>query len=345
MSYMLSEIKQQPVVITGLTGEQNAAARKIAAEVKKRGINFVVMAARGTSDHSCVYGKYMMEICAAMPVALADPSVFTLYNAKLNLANALVIGVSQSGEAADVAEYLEHAKKTGAYTLSITNAPSSLLTKVADANLLCEAGQEKAVAATKTYTAELGVFYLLASAMQSAAHPGDDLARAAESMVDALALEETIKNRSERYRYSQSCTVIARGLNYCTALETALKLTETCYMNTRGFSGADFLHGPIAAVHEGDPCVILAPTGKAYPFMFDLAKRLHGSDADMVIVSDNDEILSMATVPLKMTRGLDETLTPLSYILAGQLLSFYLSLNKGNDPDQPRGLNKVTVTL
>jgi len=345
MSYMLEEIKEQPDVIVGLAREQHTIAREIAAQVKKRGINFVVMAARGTSDHSCVYGKYMLEICAAMPVALADPSVFTLYDAKLNLQNALVIGVSQSGEAADVAEYLEHAKKTGALTLSITNQPGSLLAKVADATMLCEAGVEKAVAATKTYTAELAVFYLLASAMQGADCLTDGLSRAAEAMHDAFVLEPEICRRSERFRYAESCTVVARGLNYCTALETALKLTETCYMNTRGFSGADFLHGPIAAVHEGAPCVIFAPTGKAYPFMLDLVKRLCKREADMIIVSDDFDILSMATIPLKMAEGLNETLTPLAYIVTGQMLSYYLSLSKGNDPDKPRGLSKVTVTL
>jgi len=274
MSYMLTEIHEQPDVIAKLIAEEHTSAAKLAEDIEKKGVKFVVVVARGTSDDAALYGKYLMEINNGLPVAMADCSVFTLYDASLKLDNALVIGVAQSGEATDVAEYLERAGKMGALTAAITNEPGSKITKIANHTLLCHAGTEKGVAATKTYTSTLAVFHLLSAMLSKDDAKVDKLLKCADAMRSAIGIEDEIAKLAERYRYMQAGYVISRGYNYCTALEASLKLAETCYVGMLGYSAADFLHGPIAAVQENEACFLPAPPGKAYDVMTDITTRL-----------------------------------------------------------------------
>lgn len=343
MSYMLDEIRQQPDVIGRLVHSERRNAAEIASEIERRDICLVIMVARGTSDHAAIYGKYLLEIHNHRAVALADPSVFTLYDAELNLCRALVIGISQSGEATDVAEYLERSKRSGALTLAISNEPGSTITRIADHTLLCHSGKEHGVAATKTYVSTLAALYLLSASL---AHESrvDNLLACADSIRSALEIEVHVAARAERYRYMEAGVVLGRGLNYCTALETALKLEETSYVGMQAYSAADFLHGPIAAVHEGDPCFIIAPPGKTLATMADIAARLRERGAETVVLSSEDELLSGATTPLRMDVRVDEELSPLIYIIPGQLLAYHLAATRGYDPDRPRGLSKVTLT-
>ena len=185
-----------------------------------------------------------MEIKNAIPVALADCSVFTLYAAAIRLDDALVIGISQSGEATDVAEYLARSKALGALTLAITNEPGSHLTQIADHTILCHAGKERGVAATKTYTSTLAALYLISECLTGECSPVEKLSNCAEAMRAALKMQDAIFEKAERYRYMTSGYVLGRGFNYCTALEIALKLAETSYLEMLGYSSADFLHGP-----------------------------------------------------------------------------------------------------
>ena len=344
MSVMLDEIHQQPDIIGRLVEAERANASELTAEIKRRDIELVIMAARGTSDHAAIYGKYLFEVHNELPVALADPSVFTLYSAKMKLDRALVIGISQSGQATDVAEYLTQSRAAGALTLAITNEPGSTLTQIADFTILCHAEKESAVAATKTYTSTLAALYLISASLGGNGCRVDHLLLCAEFMRAAFSTEEFISKRAERYRYMQSGAVLSRGFNYCTALETALKLAETSYIGMRGYSAADFLHGPIATIHEGDPCILIAPPGRTYETMLDMANRLRSRKADTLIISSEEDILSLATVPVKLAVKVDEELSPLVYIIPGQLFAYYLAIAKGHDPDQPRGLSKVTLT-
>jgi glucosamine--fructose-6-phosphate aminotransferase (isomerizing) len=344
MSYMLDEIRQQPDVISKLVECERDAVTELASEIRRRDICLVVMAARGTSDHAAIYGKYLLEISNGYPVALADPSIFTLYGAELRMERGLVIGISQSGQAADVAEYLEQSKRLGALTVGVTNVPGSTLTKTAHHTIHCHAGKEFGVAATKTYTSTLAALYMLSASLADTGSRVDDLLACAEAMRSALSIEPYVADRAERYRYMQDGYVISRGLNYCTAMETALKLAETSYVSLNAYSAADFLHGPIAAVHEEEPCFLIAPPGKAYANMLDIARRLDERSAETVILSSEHEILSLATTPLKLDVTLAEELSPLVYIIPGQLLAYYLAVARGHDPDRPRGLTKVTIT-
>lgn len=344
MSHMLNEIHQQPQVIRHLLECEKNVVTGLAKEIQSKDVRFIVLAGRGTSDHAAVYGKYLLEVKNGYPVALADLSVFTLYNAKLRMEQVLVVGISQSGQAADVAEYLERSKQLGALTIAITNVPGSLLTTIAHHTIYCHAGEELGIAATKTYTSTLAALFLLSACLANSPQEADKLVACSDAMERVMSLEPYIVDRAERYRYMHDGYVISRGFNYCTAMEMALKLAETSYTGLNAYSAADFLHGPIAAVHESDPCFLIAPPGKAYGNMLEIAKRLCERNAEIVVLSSETEILSLATTAFRLDVAVPEELSPLVYIVPGQLLANYLALARGNDPDRPRGLSKVTIT-
>ena len=344
MSVMLNEIYEQPQRIAGVLDSEGSNVAALAAEVKRRNIQYVVLAARGTSDHAAVYAKYLLEIMVGVPVSLAAPSVFTLYDATLKLDNCLVVGISQSGQATDVVQTLSAARATGALTACITNIAGSPITNVSDYTFLCSAGEEKAVAATKTYTTSLAIVALLAAHWSGKPGLIDALHRVPEQIQSTLLLDQKIGTACERYRYIQECAVLARGINQCTALEAALKMTETSYLVAKPFSGADFLHGPIAIVSEGFPCFLFAPDGRAYPSMVELALKLRARNAEMVVIARNPEILDLAARSIEVPVEVDEWLSPLVYIVPGQLWAYHLSSSRGCDPDNPRGLSKVTLT-
>ena len=345
MSLMVSEIYEQPDVIRGLWEKERENITRITEEIKKRNIRFVLLAARGTSDHAAIYGKYLLEIKNHLPVGLADASVYTIYDAQIKMNDVLVIGVSQSGEATDVAECLIRSKANGAFTVSITNNSQSTMAKIADCTICCEAGPEKAVAATKTYTSTLAVFYMLSSILSGDDAVAEKLDALSNDIKRSFSLDDEISVRAERYRYMKSGISISRGFNYATALELSLKLAETSYVPMRGFTAADFLHGPIASIHEGDPCFVIAPAGKIHNAMKESLEKLAGRGAETIVFSSEDTLLANATVPLKLETTVDEDLSPILYIVPGQLFAYHLSLTRGLDPDKLKGLSKVTLTM
>ncbi len=344
MAFMLDEIHEQPDWVERALESERGGAAALAAAIRENDIRFVIIAARGTSDNAATYAKYLFEIQGGLPVSLAAPSVFTLYDARPRLGSALVMGISQSGQGTDVVQVLSAARSAGALTACITNDASSPITAVSDHVLLCHAGVERSVAATKTYTTALAVVALLVGFLSDSRDMLDGLNGIARAMRAALEIEERVAHAVERYRYMEECAVLARGLNQATALEAALKLTETSYVVAKPYSGADFLHGPIAMVEMGFPCLLYAPAGRAYASMLELALKVRERRGEMVITAKEPEILDLATVPLEMPLDTDELLSPLPYILPGQLFAYYLARTRGEDPDSPRGLTKVTKT-
>jgi len=344
MTYMLQEIAEQPEWVERALASERQSAGALAAAVREREIRFAIIAARGTSDNAATYAKYLLEIVAGIPVALAAPSVYTLYDARPKLHSTLVLGISQSGQGTDVVEVLSAARSAGALTACITNNPASPITQVSDHVLLCHAGEERAVAATKTYTTALAVVGLLTAMLSDRRDLLEALGDVPRLMEQTLSVRTAVEQSVARYRYMEECAVLARGINQATALEAALKLTETSYVVAKPFSGADFLHGPIAMVSAGFPCFLYAPPGRAYPFMLELALKLRDRGAELVAVSSNAEILELATVPIAVPVSVDELLSPLVYIVPGQLFAYHLARTKGANPDAPRGLSKVTIT-
>lgn len=344
MTQMLAEIMEQPRVIGKLLECEHEHIRVLVNKARLHGVRFAVIAARGTSDNAAVFAKYGLEAYAGIPVALAAPSVITLYEAKLNLADAMVIGISQSGEAADVQAVLDCARESGALTVTITNEEQSTMAKKADNLLLCRAGREKALAATKTYTAELTLLGLFAATLAGR----DDLMTAIEELPGTIekviAMRDHIEQAVERYAHIDDCIVLGRGLNQSTALEIALKLTETAQVKARGFSAADFMHGPIVMVRRALPTIVVAPSGRAAEQMVELTRRLAGQGAEVIAISDDKRVLELGRTPLSLPAVRHEIMSPFTAITIGQLFANYLTVTRGLNPDIVPGLNKVTVT-
>jgi glutamine---fructose-6-phosphate transaminase (isomerizing) len=344
MSHMLDEIRQQPDVLSNMASRNTATADALAEAIARNNISLIVLVARGTSDNAAVFGKYLFEYVNGIPCALAAPSIVTLYGATLRLDHALVIGISQSGKGTDVVEYLAKAKEMGALTAAITNEADSALAKAADHTLLCHAGIERSVAATKTYTATLGALYLLSYAMSGRKDILSGLQAVPDLMSETLSCDERIAVLAERYRYMDECFVMARGLNQATAAEMALKMAETTYLEAESYSSADFMHGPIAVVDEGYPCFLIAPDGKVFETILETAEKLKAKKAELMVIGRNKAILSIATKAITVPVDVDELFSPLVYIMVGQLFAYDLAVVKGHDPDKPRGLSKVTLT-
>jgi glucosamine--fructose-6-phosphate aminotransferase (isomerizing) len=339
------EIGEQPAALAGLLAAGRGEVEAIAAALRARGaVEFVVIAARGTSDNAARYAQYLFGALNRLPVALATPSLYTLYAAPPRLERALVIGVSQSGESPDVLAVVAEGRRQGAPTLAITNAPESPLARAAEFVLPLRAGAERSVAATKTYTAQL-----LALAMLSAALAGDEarwreLAAVPAAVEGALALDAEVRQRAERYRYLDRLVTSGRGYCYGTAFELALKLKETCYLLAEPYSPPDFLHGPVAIVDDGFPALLVAPDGAAFDDLLAFGRALHERGAELIAISDRADLLALAQTPLRLPVSLPEWLAPLAAIVPGQLLALHLARTRGLDPDQPRGLRKVTLT-
>ncbi|MGD8403692.1 MAG: SIS domain-containing protein [Anaerolineales bacterium] len=340
-----SEIMEQPDCLKRLLSSQRKNAEKIAAAIQASDIHFVFLAARGTSDNAGRYANYLWSGMNGLPLALATPSLFTFYEQPPRLQNALVVGVSQSGMSPDIVSVLEEGKRQGNPTLAITNAPDSPLADVADFVLDVKAGPELAVAATKTYTSELMGIAMLSAALAGDSERWDELEQVAEWASDALGLDETIRQAAQRYRYMQNCVVLGRGFNYATAFEWALKLKELTYVEAEPYSSADFQHGPVAMVARGFPVMGVLPTGKVFSPMVELLEHLQKDLlAELVVISNSPEALSMAQVPFAIPADVPEWLSPMVGIIPAQLFSYYLTLAKGYDPNNPRTISKVTET-
>src|SRR4051812_25921139 len=334
---MLQEIAEQPAALEKTMREEQAKVARLGKFLKERDVDLIVLVARGSSDNAALFGRYLLEITTGIPVSLAAPSVHTIYHAKLKLARALVIGVSQSGEGEDINHVLENARACGAYTVGITNEAASSMTKFVDETLLMHGGRERSVAATKTYTGQMLLFYMLASAL---ADKSPLLAYEKIPDYAALALEQksAINELVERYVFMENCVVVGRGLIYANAYELALKLMETCYVVAERFSSADFLHGPVAMVERHFPVILFAPPGVMLPGVKSLIGRLRELRADSLVITSDLEAAANCTRAIVMPKEINEFVAPIPYIIPGQLFAALLAEAKGLDPDQPRSL-------
>ena len=342
---LFSEINEQPERIKALLASQRKNVERIAAEIKKRDIEYVFLAARGTSDNAGRYANYLLGAMNGLPLALATPSLFTYYKRPPKLKNALVIGVSQSGKSPDIVSVLEEGRKQGCQTLSITNEPDSPLAQASDFVLDIHAGTEKAVAATKTYTTELMSVAMLSAALSGNKAQWNDLSKVAAWMRQALKQNDFLAQAAQRYRYIDQTVVLGRGFNYATAFEWALKLKELTYIIAEPYSSADFAHGPIAMVESGYPVFAVAPKGKVFNSMLEMLNRLRSDiAAELIVISNDKRALALAQVPLSIPVDVPEWLSPLVNILPAQLFAYHLTVAKGYNTEQPRSIRKVTET-
>jgi glutamine---fructose-6-phosphate transaminase (isomerizing) len=335
---MAAEVAEQPAVFDSLVARRGDLA-DVASLIAARNPRFVLLAARGSSDHAALYAKYLIEVLLQLPAGLVSPSTTTLYGARPDLTDVLYLSVSQSGGSPDLVAATEAARAQGALTVAVTNTPASPLSKAAELSVDIKAGDELAVAATKTYTATLLSLYLLVDAVRG----GSGEAVAAIGELAATALAAPVEEAVERYRAVERVVTTGRGYSSATAAEAALKLAETSYLAARAYSGADLLHGPVAAIDEGTGVLAVTSKGHGATAMQDVVTTVHTRGATVLAVGSAAE-----DTPADLRITLPETaeeVAPILEILPLQRLALGLALARGGDPDNPRGLSKVTRTL
>ncbi len=344
---MLNEIAEQPAALAKTIAEEKSKVARLGSFLKTRDIDLIVLVARGSSDNAALFGRYLLEVTTGIPVSLAAPSVHTLYNAKLRLNRALVVGVSQSGEGEDINRVLENAKAGGAYTVGITNEAASSMTNIVDETLLMRGGRERSVAATKTFTGQMMLFYMLAAALSDSNSGSDkiDYERIPDFAERALETQTQVKELVERYVFMENCVVVGRGFLYANAYELALKLMETCYVVAERFSSADFFHGPLAMIERHFPVVTFAPPGVTLEGVKTLLERLRELHADTLVITGDDSAANLASRAIRLPAEINEFLAPIPYIIPAQLFAALLADAKELNADAPRSLAKVTRTL
>jgi glucosamine--fructose-6-phosphate aminotransferase (isomerizing) len=343
-SHLEREIWEQPRVLRRLLAEERSTVERVADGIRERPPRFIVLAARGSSDNAARYGQYLFGAANGLPVALATPSLFTLYKQPPRLDEALVLGISQSGQSPDIISVLEAGRRQGAFTVAVTNDPRSSLSDVAEHTIPLLTGPEQSIAATKTYTASLLALAMLSTALAGDARRFQTLEALPDMISEVLrSTPDTIK-AAERYRYADACVVVSRGYNYATAFEIALKLKELTYILAEPYSSADFQHGPLALVERGFPVVAIVPEGEGATELVEFLGQLREREAELVVISAQDDALALAQTPLRLPSDVPEWLSPLVTVVPGQLFALGVTLAKGFDPDHPRGLRKVTLT-
>ncbi|MDX6318577.1 MAG: hypothetical protein QOD35_1977 [Nocardioidaceae bacterium] len=337
---MDAEILEQPAVWRRLleAGQFDDAAEAI----RRHEPRMVLLAARGTSDHAALYGKYLVEVTHQLPAGLVSPSTMTAYGAKPDLRGVLMFAISQSGGSPDLVASLEVARAQGALTVAVTNNPDSELAGVAELHVDVLAGREVAVAATKSYTAQLLALYLLLDRVRGGTGAA---ATALPDLGDeVLAKEAEIASLAQRYRFASRLVSTARGYSYPTAREAALKLMETSYLSAQAFSGADLMHGPLAMLDAQVPVLAAVADGPGGHAMRTVLSRLAESPVDVFTVGTAAAVAE-STSGVVLPGQLPEELAPMLEILPFQQLAMHLAVARGENPDTPRGLHKVTETL
>jgi glutamine---fructose-6-phosphate transaminase (isomerizing) len=344
-STLLSEIADQPERLRTLLTDGAGEVEAIAVALRAKPVRHVVIAARGSSDNAARYAQYVFGAFNRLTVTLATPSLFTRYAAPPRMDGALVVGISQSGQSPDLVAVVEEGRRQGCPTLAITNAAGSPLTNVADHTLLLRAGPERSVAATKTYTSQL-----LALAMLSTAVAGDERRKAELKAVPAHVAEaldvdtDAMTAAAAALKDAGHGVVIGRGFNYATAFEISLKAKELAYFAVEPYSAADFQHGPIALLDSGFAAIVVNVAGAVSEEVEALLRAMTERGARPVVLSNIASSLALGLAALALPAGIPEWLSPIAAVVPGQLLAFHLSRARGFDPDQPRGLSKVTRT-
>lgn len=346
MTRFETEIREQPGSLARLLDDPAAGAA--AAVLRERygagGPDQVVTVARGSSDNAVTFFVYLCALHLGRPVASLPPSVVTVYRAPLRLVRALAVGVSQSGESPDVVAGLRALREGGACAVAVTNDPDSALAAAADRTVPLRAGEERAVAASKTFTAQMLALARLVAELADEPALAADLRRVPEAVDEVLAEAVAVREAALRLTHADRAFVLGRGLSYGPAQELALKLKETSYLHAEAYSSAEFRHGPIASLGAGDPVLVLAATDATLDANREAVARLREAGAAVTVIGGDAALRAEAHAAVALPEGLGPAAQAFAQVVAGQLLALRLTEARGLDPDAPRHLNKVTRT-
>jgi glutamine---fructose-6-phosphate transaminase (isomerizing) len=336
-SLMAGEMAEQPDRLRALLGRFRDIARRVRA-MAPAPLNGITIVARGSSDHAAVYGRYLLEAATGKPVSLAAPSLHTLYGVDVDYRGQLVIAVSQSGATPEIVRTLQALQDGGGSGLAITNEPDSVLARAAQETIELDVGEERAVPATKTVTGQFTTFAMLAAALGHAPFTHDQLGAVPAWVQTVLDDADSAAAASHALLSAHRLIIVARGYLFASALETGLKIKETCSVMADGYSGADLRHGPIAAVTRGLPVIAFCAPGPAESDMASLVEELRARHAGVLVVGCGQ------AADLSLPPDMAEPLAPIVAVVRGQQLAYELARRLGYDPDSPIGLTKVTAT-
>ncbi|MFL5954541.1 MAG: SIS domain-containing protein [Gaiellaceae bacterium] len=344
MTHLEQELREQPQALARLIEMQRAYAEGTRELFERSDVQYILIASRGSSSNAARYAQYLLGRAHRVPVAFATPSLFTLYEQPPRLDGALVIGISQSGKSPDVVEVVTEARRQGRPTIALTNSPSSPLGLAADGVLKLEAGNEQAVAATKTYVNSLGAVALLFATTTGDTQALGELQRVPDQLSRQLDRSWAEADAIDPLGAVDGGTVVARGINYCTSFEIALKIRELSGLLFESYSAADLMHGPVAAIGPGWPVIAVAPKGPALGAMTEAVEKVAERGARTVVISDDEGTRERGEIGLTLVPGVPEWLSPLLAVVPGQLAAMRLAQLRGVDLDAPLGLSKVTLT-
>jgi glucosamine--fructose-6-phosphate aminotransferase (isomerizing) len=337
---MQSEIAEIPAVFQKLA-DQIPNISKAVNTLSLTSIDSVILVARGTSDNAALFLKYLIETKIGIPCGLASPSVVTIYKSELRFTNCLVIAISQSGQSPDIVSYTKAAKAAGAKSISFTNDPDSPLAKSTDQHLYLEAGAEKAVAATKSYSAELLLSFVFVAAWAKESIDLTSLISASNNAVNNLAKVREVVNS---FDHKSGITTMGRGFAYANAQECALKIQETLKIPVSSFSSADYLHGPISSLTENSRVIFLAPSEVAHESMDKTVNRIREITKHIYWIGNGFPSIS-GEVSIGGSTGLSEQESVIVDSIVLQQFAMTLAIKNNLNPDAPAGLLKVTQTI
>lgn len=342
-SILEQEIREQPEIMRRMIDQESKKVKSISDKLRGR-FDYIMIAARGTSDNAARYAKYTLGSFNHFPIALATPSLFTLYNRPPQFKRSLIIGISQSGQSLDIGAVLNEARRQGQATLAITNFPDSPMGANADYVIELHCDIEHAICATKTYTSSLIAIALFSAFLADDQARFNQVKKIPDWMAQTILDCEPSLDRAERYRYLEHCAVIGRGFNYATAFECALKIQELTGIVAEPYSSADFRHGPIAMIDKGDPIIAIAPSGKVRDDLAKLINEVRARGGEFIIISDDSSLLKQGKLGMQIPADMPEWLTPMVAIIPAQIFALRLAEAMGVDVDKPHGLSKVTET-
>ena len=344
MSWVEAELREQPAALERFLAAESAHAKEIARGLVREDVRYLLIVSRGSSSNVARYMQYLFGAVNRLPVAFATPSLYSVYDAPPELGPAAAIGISQSGASPDVVAVLAEARRQNRPTLAITNDPKSPLAQTADWTLPLHAGEERAVAATKTYLNSIAAVALLSTAAVGGAQRLRELQAIPGTVADQIERSLAAADALDRYRDVESGSVIARGVNYGTAFEIALKIRELSGAPFEAFSSADILHGPIASQKAGRPAIVIAPTGPTLTSMQPAIDKIRERGSEMIAISDDADFLAGVETAFPLVPDVPEWLSPLLTVVPGQLAAVRIARLRGADIDSPVGLTKITRT-
>ena len=334
--YMSNEIAEIPSIYR-LASSQSEELLAAVSYIKARKISNVQILARGSSDNAAHFLKFLIEFEFGIPVGFTSPSIVSIYGSELHLSETLLVAISQSGKSPDLLVYLDAAKRAGAATIAITNSKTSPMALAAEINLDIGAGPELAVAASKSFAAQMLMAYSLVTKWAGKVANYDLLADSAESLIK-IELAEAVKG----INLNQQIVVLGRGSSYASAKELALKIQETCHVAVQSWSTSDYLHGPISALARDTQVILLAPKGAPGKLLEDVLPKLYESNAEIYWLGAG--VASQRGTRLGGSQLQDEICATIADVVLLERFAKAISTTNGFNPDAPLGLSKVTLT-